>query len=174
MRHRSRRRIVPVVALLALVLAACPSDDPTGPGTGQTYQLATVDGRPVPAAVDSFVADDGRMRLVRVTGRSIEFVSADSVQYGVATDIAERGSDGGLTPLQFECTSMRIPYRRAGGNVILDFTTLPTKPIPSLDTLRVSGRQLVQRLRSGDAADDPYSMVYRRDEASAPVCQPEG
>ena len=62
-----RPTIAGLAVVAALLLAGC-EDDPTEPTLAGQYALVSVGGRPLPAAVDSVVTDEGRTRQ-RITGR---------------------------------------------------------------------------------------------------------
>ena len=148
-----------LLAALALLLAAC-EPKPTAPQLSDQYALVWVDGRPVPAVVDSFVTAEGRTRLRRITGRFLVAVSRDSMQYTTRGDVMERASGGGLTTVAVECSSVRVAWRRVGSSVLLDYTGFPSPPTPAVDTLRIAGPGLLQKLRQGDPADDAYVLSY--------------
>lgn len=158
-RVRTTGRRILCAAVVVLPLVGCGDDDPTGPRSGIRYELTSVSGGPVPAIVDSSQAAGRPVRLHRVVARALRFLSADSAQYTVVSDVVERATGGGFNPVSTECASMRVAWRRAGANVLLDFTGFPAPAVP-VDTLRVSGRAIVQRLREGDPAGDGYVLRY--------------
>ena len=164
---------VPAIAraAVAIVLLGACEPDPLAPRAGMAYTLATLDGRSMPAVVDSFNLDN-RVLLRRIAGRALVLVSADSADYAWATDIVEREPLGGtLQPVRADCMQVRIPWRRAGANVILDFSGMPGPPVPAIDTLRVSGERLVQRYRDEKDFTNEYRLAYRETKAPPPLCQ---
>ena len=169
--HRVTRllRAAAIVAIAAGVSAASCDSGPTAPEVGASYRLVAVDGRSLPAAIDSFAAS-GRTRITRVSGRSLALLSADSAQYTMSTDVIDRDPvTGAVFPVSFECTSLRVPWRRAGKHVILDFTGIPGFLRWPVDTLRTSGTALLQTLKRGDPVVE-YTLSYRRISALPPGC----
>ena len=159
-----------VLAVPALL--SC-SDSPTGPQLAPAYLLATVNGVPVPAALDSAFWGDGSNRFNRVVSRSLEIYSADSLRYSEATDIVERLPGGELRSWGGQGSSQAVAYRLEGTRLILAIQTIvwrpdgpgPLPPIspPPLryDTLEVVGSTLVQWKREGPTGDHPTGRVWR-------------
>ena len=76
-----------VAVLAALLVAAACGDSPSDVEIAATWSLSTVDGKFLPAAVDSFEVNDGAMRLYRIVGRTIDIISSDSARYLLENDV---------------------------------------------------------------------------------------
>ena len=164
------RRAFVALAIALVTLGAACDDEPTDPSLSDQYALVRVNGQPLPAVVDSFTSAEGRMRYRRIAARYIVVVAPDSAQYTTVTDVAERATNGELFAVGADCSSVRVGWRRAGSNVLLDFTGFPSPPVPPIDTLRISGRTLLQKLRQGDPADDAYALSYIGDALTVGAC----
>jgi hypothetical protein len=170
------RPAVTIAALALVLLAACGDDDPpVAPLTlASAYRLATVDGRFVPAALDSSVDENGSNRFVRITARTLEFLTADSAQYAEASDVVERLAGGGLTYWSVECHSMRIGWRRAGNLVLLELPPAWMRPEGITDTLTIARRSLLQLHRGPTPPGMPprrsWTLDYREGRPATPLC----
>ena len=165
-------RAAAILAIAAGVSAASCDSEPTAPEAGASYRLVAVEGRGLPAAIDSFAFGD-RRRITRVTGRSLARLSADSAQYTMRSDVIDRDPvTGAVFPVSLECTSIRVPWRRAGKHVILDFTGIPGFLRWPVDTLRTSGAALLQTYKRGDPTVE-FTMSYHRTSALPPGCAVE-
>lgn len=150
---------------VGLAIAAC-GDSPTEPNLATSYVLATLNGRPVPAAYDSGTFADGTTTYFRVLARSVVFLSRDSARYVRSTDAVQRRPNGERGPLSFDCTSQRVAYRRVGLKIVLDIEPIIISPGPPFqpttvvhDTLEIAGMGLVQRVRQIPSSLQPVPPV---------------
>ena len=168
--RRAGRVALAALAALALPLAGC-EPEPVAPRLGLAYTLARFDAQPMPAVTDSFQLDN-RVLLRRITGRAIVLVTADSADYAWATDVVEREPlSGALQPVRADCVQVRVAWRRAGANLMLDFSGMPGPRVPMVDTLRISGERLLQQYRDDLNVATGYRLAYRETKDPPPLCQ---
>lgn len=134
---------------LSLALAACEGSTDSAPLDG-VYVLRTVEGRPVPAAVDTqYWSDNVTYTVNRVMARSLEFLDRDSVVYTAAHQAvtyfsaADSASSGG-------CTSFPVQYRVRNGRLLLivEPALIGQQGRLRIDTLQVENGELVHNTRS--------------------------
>lgn len=143
---------------LSLALAACEGSTGSQPLEG-VYVLQTVEGRPVPAAVDTqYWSDNATYTVNRVLARSLEFLDRDSVVYTAAHQTvtyfgADSASSGG-------CTSIPVPYRVRSGRLLLiiEPALWGQQGRLRIDTLQVENGELVHNTRS--AGGKPIRLEY--------------
>lgn len=135
-------------AAVALLLAACGDSTGSDPMTG-VYVAQSVNGRAVPAVLDSMPWNDGTTyTLQRLMAASVEFLDDENARYTfVERHVAYTGADsvGGGS-----CQSLTLPYRREGSRVVLVVEpALYGQQGPlRLDTLQVQNDELVQNVRT--------------------------
>lgn len=155
---RSRFPLFAVAATLAL--AACDGAAGPEPLAG-IYLAQTVDGRPVPAVLDSVPWNDGStVTVFRLTAASVEFIDRENARYTVSERaVAYRQSDsipGG------SCMSIVVPYRRDAGRVVLvvEPALYGGSGRLHLDTLHVQNDELVQTITA--PTGKPATVRYAR------------
>lgn len=143
-----RSSIARRAALAALLLAACESSTGSEPMEG-VYVAQSVDGRAVPAVLDSLQWNDGTTyTLQRLLAASVEFLDGENARYTVEERlVAYRGADSVFDGL---CRSVTLPYRRVGGHVVLvvEPRIVGQQGPLRLDTLRVQNGNLIQNVRT--------------------------
>lgn len=142
-----RLRIVALV-LATVALAGCGDEFTYSRPMEGRYLLTSVDGRPLPAGVDTLYAFDNDPLVYRIVGRAIEFTSDEVARYQYAVDYVDINASQ-ESPGRFpSCTSVPVQYRRSGTRLVLliDLSRFETeRPVPlRLDTLSVIGDKLVQ------------------------------
>lgn len=167
------------VSLCAVFAAGC-GDSPTGPSTGSVYVLDSVNGLPVPAALDSATVGESRI-LYRIVGRSVEIVSRDSALYAWATDAVERAEDGTLERRSFDCEARQVAWTQEGDRLILSAaavqhppsTGFPNRPAIN-DTLQMRSGSLLHQVHEPPSVTYPDRRVlefeYRTGELDVPIC----
>ena len=157
--------IVRRTALAALLLAACESSTGSEPMEG-VYVAQSVNGRAVPAVLDSLAWSDGTTyTLHRLLGASVEFLDGENARYTFQERlVAYSGADSIAAA---DCRSVTLPYRREGGRVVLvvEPRIFGQDGRLRLDTLLVQNGQLVQNVRTAAGQSVPVTF--------APAQQPE-
>lgn len=149
--------------LIAGALAACDGSPSLGPA-GTSYLLVSANGQPVPFAMDSIMQPDGRSFVRRITYRSLDFISADSVVYGAVSDAYTRGTPPG--GFGWDCAVRRAAYRVEGRRVIVEYSHGPYVGTanPSLateDTLEIVGEGLSHALREPPTIPHPGGRTFQ-------------
>lgn len=142
------RHIARVLAL-GLALAACEGSTDSQPLTG-IYVLQTVEGRPVPAAVDTqYWSDNVTYTVNRVMAGSLEFLGRDSVTYTTAyrTVTYFSAADSAFSA---GCASFPVQYRVRNGRLLLivEPALIGQQGRLRIDTLQVENGGLVHNTRS--------------------------
>lgn len=150
---------------LSLALAACEGSTDSVPLDG-VYVLRTVDGRPVPAVVDTqFWSDNVTYSVNRVLAGSLEFLGRDSAAYTTVHQTATYfGAD---STWSVQCTAVPVPYRVRNGRLLLivEPALAGGQGRLRIDTLQVENGELVHDTRS--PRGKPIRLKYGA--ASQPV-----
>jgi hypothetical protein len=174
------RPVIAILLLLPVTLLGCDSSDPE-PRLEPSYVLVSVDGGGVPAVLESWVVGAEAVRQLRVVGRTITFVSADSAEYALSRDVVEPLPEGGMETWASSCVAARVPYQRVGDAVILRWDPNQFVPVgqpPSaqpaiLDTLYLDGDRLRHRASAASlmagSTGRRWELEYRAG-ASSPLC----
>lgn len=152
-------RIIVRVTAACLALAACDSATGSRPVEG-TYTLRSVNGRPVPATVDSVVWNDGVTYSVDVlAGSSVEILGADSARYTLSERTVTHLPSGDIV-FEASCISIPMRYRLRSGGLILiaDAAQLGRTGRLRLAPLRIADETLVLDTQSGSGA--PIQLEY--------------
>jgi hypothetical protein len=142
-----------------LALAACDTATGSRPLEG-TYTLRTVDGRPVPATVDSLAGTDGVAYTVDVlAGSSVEILGADSARYTVSERTITRFTSGTFA-VEASCTSVLLQYhvRGDGLHLIVDPALWGRTGRLRMGTLHIEDEALV--LDTQNASGAPMRLEY--------------
>lgn len=153
------------VAAACLALAACESSTGSEPLQG-IYSVWSVDGRLVPASLDSAIWSDGTTYTAnRLVGASLEFLDGDSVQYTWSERVVTYRAPGDSI-WGGQCVSMAVPYRVRGDRLLLivEPALIGQQSRLRLDTLEIGDEALVQHTRR--SSGPPARLEY------APVGQP--
>jgi len=163
-------------SLLAVSIAAVSL-----PGCGEShaplvlateYTLGSVDGRPLPFVTDSIRRPDSN-RDVRIVGRSVKILSADSAEYSEAEDVVEPFEDGSSIVWASTCFRLRVGYVARRSFVVLAIDTnffLPFGGPPAIryDTLTAIGDTLVAQERI--ETDRVLRLAFVPGGTPTPVC----
>ena len=153
-----------------LALAACDSSTGPQPLEG-AYVLLTVEGRPVPAALDSSFWTDGATYTVdRVVARSLEFRDEDVVFYTQVEETVTRFARGDSV-VGGRCVSFYAPYRVQGSRLLLviEPALYGEAGRLRLDTLQIGSGRLVHDVRTRTGR--PVRLEYRSSGTPRP-CDP--
>jgi hypothetical protein len=155
---------------LSLALAACEGSTDSVPLDG-AYVLQTVEGRPVPAAVDTqYWSDNVTYTVNRVLARSLAFMDGDSVVYTTHEQtVTYFGADSAWSG---RCTTGPVPYRVRNGRVLLivEPALFGQEGRLRIDTLQVENGELVHNTRS--PAGKPLRLEYAAASQAARCPQP--
>ena len=157
-------------AILFPALTATSCSDTQAPLTlSSDYVLSTVNGSSLPFVVDSVRSQ--RSFDYRIVGRSIKFLSADSVQYEQASDIVQLLPDGSRYVVESACFGMRTVYGAHRSFVVITIDSnrfQPPAPVPiRYDTLRLFGDTLIyQRID----ANRVLRFAFVGGQPTSPVC----
>jgi hypothetical protein len=158
------RSIVRVTAA-CLALAACESSTGSTPVEG-IYNMTSVDGRPLPATVDSVVWNDGVTYTVeRLERSSVEIMGGDSAIYTISRRAVTRLASGD-SAYSGNCFTWPVPYRIQGDRLILivEPALWGQTGRLRLDSLQIVDETLVRTTRNASGA--PLRLEY------APATQP--
>ncbi|HEX2079215.1 MAG TPA: hypothetical protein VHG08_15930 [Longimicrobium sp.] len=149
---------------LSLALAACEGSTGSQPLEG-AYVLQTVEGRPVPAAVDTqYWSDNVTYTVNRVMAGSLEFLDRDSVVYSLAHQTVTYFSAAD-SAFSGRCTSVPVQYRVRNGRLLLivEPALWGQQGRLRIDTLQVENGRLVHDTRSegGKAIRLEYAAASR-------------
>lgn len=162
-------RIFVRVAAACLALAACESSTGSARLEG-VYLLRTVEGRPVPAVLDSLPWNDGvTYSIQRLVAGSVEFRGRDTAVYTRRTRHVT--FHAGMDSLWSEsCLSAPVPYRVQGDRLLLviEPALMGQTGRLRLDTLQAGDETLVHQTRTPQGR--PLRLEYAT--ASQPAqCQ---
>ncbi|SRR6266540_1379763 len=138
------------------------------------YTLTSINRNPVPFVTDS-TRLPGFNRDVRIVGRSLQFLSADTAVYAEATDVVEPLPDGSLKTWATDCFRLLVGYLERRSFVVLTidlnvFRGLGDPPVPiRYDTLTVVRDTLVGRQRLD--ATRVLRLSFTPGQPPAPICQ---
>ncbi|WP_420130566.1 hypothetical protein [Longimicrobium sp.] len=152
------RSIVHVTAA-CLTLAACESSTGSTPVQG-IYNLTSVNGRPLPATLDSVVWEDGiTYTLEGLERSSVEIMDGDSALYTISRSTMTRYASGSFAH-SGTCSTWSVPYRIQGSRLLLivEPALLGQTGRLRLDTLEIGDDMLVRNTRSATGA--PARLEY--------------
>lgn len=153
------------VTAACLALAACESSTGSSPVQG-IYNLTSVDGRPLPATLDSVVWDDGVTYSVnRMERSSVEIMDGDSAYYTISQRMVIH-RPAGDSAYSGSCFTWPVPYRIQGDRLVLivEPALWGQTGRLRLDSLQIGDDMLVRTTRN--AAGAPLRLEY------APATQP--
>lgn len=136
---------------MALALAACESSSTGSDVLQGVYTLRTVEGRPLPATLDSLQWSDGVTYTVdRVVAGSIQFQGRDTAQYTLSTRVVTYNAPGDSL-VGARCFSMPVVYRVQGDRLILvvEPALVGQTGRLRLDSLQIGGETLAHTTRNG-------------------------
>ena len=147
------------LAAVCLALAACESSTGSTPVEG-TYTLYSVEGRLLPATLDSVRWADGTTYTVdRLLASSVEMLGADSARYTLSERKVTYFASGD-SAYSGSCISIPVPYRVQGDRLLLIVEpALWGQPGPlRLDSLQIGEKSLVRNIRGASGA--PLRLEY--------------
>jgi hypothetical protein len=166
-----RLRHIARALALSLALAACEGSTDSTPLDG-VYLLQTVEGRPVPAAMDTqYWSDNITYSVNRVEAGSLEFLDGDNVVYTTSHQtVTYFGADSAWSG---QCTSVPVPYRVSNGRLLLIVEPALFGQLGRLriDTLQVENDELVHNTRS--AGGKPIRLEYGQASQPARCASPQ-
>jgi hypothetical protein len=150
--------------LAAIVLLACGDDGPLVPGTGATYRLRSINGRPLPTTYSSGPVSDSM--FLAWTADQYRVLSDSVILHDVYLVWTQVNPDGSVTYPAWGCwENFPYLYRQRGDSLILTSLapTIPGPPTPSALHLRTD-----HLLELGTDSIGPIRLRY---EPAAPIAQ---